>query len=257
MLSNFLEETQTPAYSLTLISDSANARNTARRDACYNSAIWENVPIKATNSFVAAQKATSHRGRRGDSALTLRQLTNFEDFFELGEDLGLTGAWAEIGVCQGDTSRKILERGPQSQLLLVDAWDAVDIYTAEEGARNLEITIENLAHIAPERYTMLRMSTSQAVSQVADASLDFIYLDAGHMYADAKQDINAWWPKLKPGGIFAGDDYYNGFVLDAGYTFGVRDAVEEFFGNINHRVYATDAEGSEEAFQQWYVLKCA
>ena len=97
MLSNFLKETQIPAYSLSLISDSANARNTARRDACYNSAVWENVPIKATNSFVAAQKATSHRGRRGDSALTLRQLTNFEDFFELGKDLGLTGAWAEIG----------------------------------------------------------------------------------------------------------------------------------------------------------------
>jgi predicted O-methyltransferase YrrM len=40
-----------------------------------------------------------------------------------------------------------------------------------------------------------------------DDSVDFVFLDAGHDYADVKADIAAWWPKLKSGGIMAGHDY--------------------------------------------------
>ena len=53
------------------------------------------------------------------------------------------------------------------------------------------------------------------------------------------------------GGVFAGDDYFNGFVPQAGYTFGVRDAVDEFFGTKNYRVQATGyAFPKEGVFQQ-------
>ena len=101
------------------------------------------------------------------------------------------------------------------------------------------------------------MTTTAAAASVADGSLDLIYLDTGHMYTDASADIEAWWPKLRVGGLFTGDDYYNGYVARAGYTFGVKDAVDEFFAGINHRVYLSDyADAEEGAFQQWYVLKC-
>lgn len=223
-LTTFLQETQTYAHSVSLISDSANARNQARKDACHGSLIWENVPIAATNSLAAARASRSHRSRRGDSALTLRQINKFDDFFLLGKDMNLNGVWAEIGVCQGDTSKKILEKGPQTVLLMVDAWDAVDVYTKEEGEKNFEITLKNVQNSKPEKYRTLRMMTAEAAKEVADGSLDLIYLDAGHMYGDAKSDIEAWWPKLKSGGLFTGDDYYNGYVPLAGYTFGVKDA---------------------------------
>ncbi|GMH78769.1 hypothetical protein TL16_g07927 [Triparma laevis f. inornata] len=256
-LSGFLQETQTYAASMELIEDSATARLAARQDACHNSLIWENIPITATNSYKAARSSRSIRSRRGDSALTLRQLRHFDDFFELGKDLGLTGTWAEIGVCQGKQSRKFLDLGPQSQLLMIDAWAAVDVYTAEQGAENLATTIDNVKDYSPKKYQILKMTTAEAAAQIPDASLDFIYLDAGHMYQDVKHDLHAWWPKLKPGGVFAGDDYYNGYVSQAGYTFGVRDAVDEFFSNINHRTYATDYANAEEGImQQWWVLKC-
>ena len=77
------------------------------------------------------------------------------------------------------------------------------------------------------------------------------------------QDLTAWWPKLKVGGLMAGDDYHNGWVEIARYTFGVKDAVDEFFGGgaRDHRVYVTthhdfDAR-PEPQMPQWYVLKCA
>ena len=88
-------------------------------------------------------------------------------------------------------------------------------------------------------------------------------LDATHLYADARADLEAWWPKLKVGGLMAGDDYHNGWVEIARYTFGVKDAVDEFFGGgaRDHRVYVTthhdfDAR-PEPQMPQWYVFKCA
>ena len=104
------------------------------------------------------------------------------------------------------------------------------------------------------------MTTTAAAASVADGSLDLIYLDAGHMYTDASADIEAWWPKLRVGGLFTGDDYYNGYVARAGYTFGVKDAVDEFAAARNHRVYISGQAWMDEGsalMQQWYMLKCA
>ena len=57
---------------------------------------------------------------------------------------------------------------------------------------------------------------------------------------------------MKKGGVFAGDDYYNGFVMQAGYSFGVRDAVDEFFTRErNYRVQASGAAFPDRGvFQQ-------
>jgi SAM-dependent methyltransferase len=37
-------------------------------------------------------------------------------------------------------------------------------------------------------------------------SIDFIMIDGAHDYASVRQDIRAWLPKLKAGGLMAGDD---------------------------------------------------
>ena len=53
-------------------------------------------------------------------------------------------------------------------------------------------------------------------------SLDFVMIDAGHSYEDVMADINAWFYKVKPGGIIAGDDIVTDFP-------GVVKAVKEYF----------------------------
>lgn len=58
--------------------------------------------------------------------------------------------------------------------------------------------------------------------QYEDDSLDFVFIDGDHRYECVLEDINAWLPKIKSGGVIAGHDY--GWCMD------VRKAVHEVFG---------------------------
>jgi predicted O-methyltransferase YrrM len=69
-----------------------------------------------------------------------------------------------------------------------------------------------------------QMPSLEAVKDYADGSLDFIMIDGSHVYEDVKADIAAWWPKMKSGAIFAGDDYNWGGVFKAvGERFDLKD----------------------------------
>jgi hypothetical protein len=54
----------------------------------------------------------------------------------------------------------------------------------------------------------LIISDSIAAARLfSEASLDWVHLDARHDYASVKADLEAWLPKIKPGGWLSGDDY--------------------------------------------------
>lgn len=83
-----------------------------------------------------------------------------------------------------------------------------------------------------------RMASAPAAHKFADASIDFVWVDAGHEYEDVMADIEAWWPKLKGGGVMGGDDY----PMD-----GVKKAVDAIFPGRE--------VGSENGWQWWRVRK--
>lgn len=68
---------------------------------------------------------------------------------------------------------------------------------------------------------VLSMSSIEASKKFDDDSLDFVFIDAGHEYEEAKGDIEAWYPKVKKSGMLAGHDYTDLFP-------GVIKAVNEF-----------------------------
>lgn len=58
----------------------------------------------------------------------------------------------------------------------------------------------------------LVMDSETAASIFRDDILDFVFIDADHLYESIKQDIELWLPKVKKGGILAGHDaefYYS------------------------------------------------
>ncbi len=61
----------------------------------------------------------------------------------------------------------------------------------------------------PGRVELLRKTSLEAVKEFADESLDFVYIDANHEYTYVLHDILAWYPKVRKGGILAGDDVFS------------------------------------------------
>jgi len=60
-----------------------------------------------------------------------------------------------------------------------------------------------------------------------DNYFDFVYIDAGHIYEEVKEDIIAWKDKVKKGGLFGGHDYHtgdsNGVIKAVGSFFSIKD----------------------------------
>ena len=54
---------------------------------------------------------------------------------------------------------------------------------------------------------LLPIPSLEAASQFSEGSLDLVFLDASHDEAAVRDDIAAWRPKLRSGGILAGHDH--------------------------------------------------
>lgn len=80
---------------------------------------------------------------------------------------------------------------------------------AKHGGSLLDAARANLARCCgPDGpYALVEADSVQAATLYADQSVDFCYIDADHTEAAVARDIEAWLPKMRPGGILAGHDY--------------------------------------------------
>ena len=58
-----------------------------------------------------------------------------------------------------------------------------------------------------ETISLIITNSVTASTLFAEASVDWVHLDARHDYASLSADIQAWLPKVKRGGWLSGDDY--------------------------------------------------
>ena len=144
---------------------------------------------------------------------------------------------AEIGVEQGKTSKMLLSRMSKLHLILVDRWcvtpkgdsyfNGSRIMSRYKDAEWQSVYKKAMANIAPYsgRITIYKTDSLTASQKVDDESLDFIFIDADHSYEGVCKDIDAWMPKVKPGGYVFFHDYENANT----YT-GVKEAIENRLG---------------------------
>ena len=118
---------------------------------------------------------------------------------------------AEIGVRKGEFSRVILDTVKPSLLYLVDCWQQQDVpydVGVDEHAQCKKSALERVApEIARGVVKVLAMFSHEAVQHVPDESMDWVYIDAGHMYQECLADLRLWYPKVKHGGRITGHDY--------------------------------------------------
>lgn len=77
---------------------------------------------------------------------------------------------------------------------------------------------------APE-IVIHRMTSIDAAQLFPHEFFDWVYIDGNHSYSEVLNDLRSWWPKVKPGGNLAGDDYR---WKDELGTLSVKRAVMEF-----------------------------
>ncbi|MBI2919699.1 MAG: class I SAM-dependent methyltransferase [Planctomycetes bacterium] len=60
-------------------------------------------------------------------------------------------------------------------------------------------------------FRMIEAASVDAARQFPEGSCALVFLDASHDRAAVESDLDAWLPKLAPGGILAGHDYRPGY----------------------------------------------
>ena len=108
------------------------------------------------------------------------------------------------------------------------------------------------------------MYSNEAAQKLAQAGVqvDFVYVDARHDYCGCKEDIELYWPLLKPGGVMAGHDFSEAsevrgqdwsVCMDGSiHPEAVRGAVIEF--SKKHKL-AIGVTYREKNFNSWWIRK--
>ena len=135
----------------------------------------------------------------------------------LGEDI--TGL--ELGVCRGDSFLTLLHNCPNIKKLYgVDSWkpyidylkpepdyDPAYSVSEQQSEMNKFITLSNLKYWWNDtKFEIIPKDSMEAIKEIPDKSLDFLFFDAMMSEEQTYQEALAYYPKLKKGGYFMGDD---------------------------------------------------
>ncbi len=195
--------------------------------------------------------------------------------------LGLVGVGAEVGVERFHHGMHLRKNWNGALLLAIDKWEVNQNYAACTRERHLQSHDEAMSHIknASKPVEVIKMWSTDAAAHIKaldaqsqikrlwSGGLDFVYLDADHSYTAVQNDIEAWLPLVRPGGIICGHDFVSdgyhipGDPITAYPTaeasgaadacpFGVQRAVREKFGDDMVALTSPDTDGG---WRSWLV----
>lgn len=146
-----------------------------------------------------------------------------------------SGIWVELGSWTGRSAAycvvELLNHHKSAEFYCVDNWEGGiehkdhDLIVTQSLR---EVFMKNVSPVA-DRIRQIDGISWEAAQNFADNTVDFCYVDAGHTYDCVTNDLQAWWPKIRPGSAFAGDDYTKGYPE-------VCRAVHDFFDRMGQRV---------------------
>lgn len=130
---------------------------------------------------------------------SIGQPMNYADIYaEVASSLPSGSRIVEVGVFKGRSAHflvnKMVKLGKSFEINLVDP-------------ATLSHIIKHIKLL--RKYCVFHpVQSTEAAARFQDKSLDFVWIDGNHEYDAVKADISAWLPKIKPGGVLAGHDYF-------------------------------------------------
>jgi len=125
----------------------------------------------------------------------------------------------EVGCLHGRSSYAISVAINKGTLYCIDLWDGRDSYDPQfsdvmitkhklppKESYNIKETF--LKNTEDRKNIVAIQGSSPEVVQDWTKPIDFIFLAASHYNPSDRNNIDFWLPKIKPGGIFLGHDWY-------------------------------------------------
>lgn len=171
---------------------------------------------------------------------------------DLLHHLNLVGDGVEVGVNVGWFSALVRSRWNGRKLYCVDIWEIPGMMEAAQ----------RTIGACGRPFELIKDTSVNAATRFADESLDWAFLDADHSYPSLNQDLPAWYPKVKPGGVLCGHDYIDGCWQYMAWgsapgipnndttMYGVRSAVNLFAADHNLYIFETS-----EPCPSWLLIK--
>jgi predicted O-methyltransferase YrrM len=171
--------------------------------------------------------------------MSLVDFKNFtrSDIQALVHTIGLLGdniVGVELGVFEGASFLTLLHNCPNIKTLHgVDIYKPYDDYIKipYDGTVGMKVDKPTSEIIRAVSFTRQKYSgmtdkivfheddSTAVASKFEDESIDFIFMDSYCSYDQAKRELEAWFPKVKKGGLFSGHDWE---------SYPIQKAVNEF-----------------------------
>lgn len=172
-----------------------------------------------------------------------------EDLIHIANNGPLNGiVGVELGVAEGKYSERILQN------CIIDHWYSIDMWAGDRG-HDVKQYKSALSRLLPykEINTVLRMKFDEALDLFPDQFFDVIYIDGyAHTGQESGKTLKDWWPKLKDGGLFSGDDYTSSWPATLAQ-------VDQFSKEYNTEIKIFEFDNDEKDFwsqsPSWYTIK--
>jgi glycosyltransferase involved in cell wall biosynthesis len=144
------------------------------------------------------------------------RLPNDPGLMALVADLPNDFIMVEVGCYAGESTEIFANKA--LKIFAVDPWIDFEVdgkfYVplTQKGERtilSMDGVEDRFNKIMDKHKNIIKMkgTSVEMASNVPDASVDVVYIDADHEYLSVVQDIKLWLRKIKPGGIISGHDY--------------------------------------------------
>ena len=165
----------------------------------------------------------------------------------------------EIGVKEGAHFNSLLTSNAIKKAIGIDIWAETGVRSQNDDSyeqQRLDSIYASMKQLEKRdsRVEIIKDFSPVVSSRFQDNYFDFVYIDADHTEEAVYADLNAWWSKVRPGGVLAGHDYcemtlkYNN---STDVVFGVIPAVNKFISENNLELHVDN----EMPWRDWFIPK--
>ena len=134
--------------------------------------------------------------------------SRYDGFPELFKELNFN-IGVEVGVLEGVYSETLCKANPDLKLYSVDPWVYYPVHNRFRRQPAYDWAyLEAVKRLSQyPNNTIIKKCSVDAAKDFKDESIDFVFIDGDHSFLGVTQDLAAWLPKVKVGGIVSGHDF--------------------------------------------------